>query len=114
PQAFEGLEIAAQGTRIWCDHDAALTEHRIAAEHDVPETEGQMVRSVTGRGDRLQRPEPLAVAEPHRHAPTRSGDQSGAEPFEHLTHPLGVIVMVVSESDPPESATRRDLGHQLI
>ena len=63
-QPAEPVEVRGQRPGVREHEHAALAEYRIAGECDRSGDERQMVGSVAGRLDRLQRPEPVAARQP--------------------------------------------------
>ena len=73
-------EVAAQRPGVGRDEDAALAEDRVAGEAHRAGDEREMVGRMSRRGDHLERPELVAVGEPHARAARVAATRAPSRP----------------------------------
>ena len=106
-QALERLQVLAE---VLGDEHAALAEHGVAGEAGAVAHEGQVVGRVARHRVHGERPEAVAVAEPHVGRVAARADPRPAEPLAQREQPLDVVAVVVRDRDPARAAARLDLG----
>ena len=106
-QALERAQVARHRAGFGADEHAARAEHRVAGEARAGAHEREVVGGVPRRRDSLERPEADALGERHvRLAAARRQRRRMA--LAQRRDRLGVVVVVVRERDPAESAALLD------
>ena len=113
-QPAQALQVAGQRAGIGRDEHAALAEHRISGEARPAGDEGEVIRRVARGGERLQRPELVAVGE--RHVNPAAGRRQGriGKCGADRRHRLRVIMMVVGERDAAQTPAALELGDERL
>jgi hypothetical protein len=112
-EPIEGREVIAQGAGVGCDDHAPLPQDRVAGEADATAEKGEVVRRMTGGGDRAQGPDLISVPQLDLR-PARSSERRTGKAGLDLRHRLAVVRVVMGQKHGAEATPPVDFVSQRL
>ena len=114
PEPLEPPKVAGQRPCVWKHEHAPFAEHGVSRESGIAGHEREVIRRVSRRPGRGQRPEYVAFAELDVYGPAGGRDRRLGEPLADRAHRLCVVGVVVGECDSAEAAAPLELGDERL